>query len=194
MSVSQSVLTAMREWSSVKAVSSTTTLTNQGRTATATVEAADRGDVAGTVTFTGEGWTQTVKLDKRTASVEVPATVRSVTARYDGYADNRVTASTSQAVTLGLDLSATVANRCVAGKLTQFVTVTNADTVSADVTVAGAYGSKKMTVAAGKTMSTTFSTRAQTVEAGSLSVDAVVSGTKDGATSFTVATPQGRCG
>ena len=194
VSVSQSVLTAMREWSSVKAVSSTTTLTNQGRTATATVEAADRGDVAGTVTFTGEGWTQTVKLDKRTASVEVPATVRSVTARYDGYADNRVTASTSQAVTLGLDLSATVANRCVAGKVTQFITVSNADTVSADVTVAGAYGSKKMTVAAGKTMSTTFSTRAQTVEAGSLSVDAVVSGTKDGATSFTVATPQGRCG
>jgi hypothetical protein len=193
VSVNQSVLTAMRDWTSVKAVASTTTLTNTGRTATAAVAAADRGDVAGTVTFTGEGWSQTVKLNQRTASVEVPATVRSVTARYDGYTDGRVSASTSQAVTLGLNLSATVANRCVAGKVTQAATLTNADTVAADVTVAGAFGSKTVTVAAGKTISTTFSTRAPSVDAGTMTFDAVISGTKDGATSFTVSVPSATC-
>lgn len=193
MSVNQSVLTAMRDWTSVKAVASTTTVTNAGRTVTAAVAAADRGDVAGTVTFTGEGWTQTVKLNQRSASVEVPSTVRSVTARYDGYTDGRVTASTSAALSLGLDLSAVVVNRCVSGKVTQVATVTNADAVSADVTVAGAFGSKTITVAAGKTVSVTFSTRASTVDAGTLSVNAVASATKDAATSFTVPTPQGSC-
>ncbi|MCJ1708881.1 immunoglobulin-like domain-containing protein [Microbacterium sp. VKM Ac-2923] len=193
VSVNQSVLTAMRDWTSVKAVASTTTLTNAGRTVTAVVAAADRGDVAGTVTFTGEGWTQTVALNQRSASVEVPSTVRSVTARYDGYTDNRVTASTSDALSLGLDLSAVVVNRCVAGKVTQVVSVTNTDAVSADVTVAGAFGSKVMTVAAGKTVSATFSTRAPSVDAGTMSVNAVASATKDAATSFTVPTPQGSC-
>lgn len=193
VSVNQSVLTAMRDWTSVKAVASTTTLTNAGRTATAVVAAGDRGDVAGTVTFTGEGWTQTVKLAQGAASVEVPATVRSVTARYDGYTDARVSTSTSQAVTFGLDVSATVANRCVAGKVTQIATVTNSDTVAADVTIAGAFGTKTVTVAAGKTVSTTFSTRATTVDAGSMAFDAVVSGTKNGATSFSLPVPQASC-
>lgn len=193
VSVNQSVLTAMRDWTSVKAVASTTTLSNAGRTATAVVAAGDRGDVAGTVTFTGEGWTQTVKLAQGAASVEVPATVRSVTARYDGYTDGRVSTSTSQSVTFGLDVSAAVANRCVAGKVTQIATVTNGDTVAADVTIAGAFGSKTVTVAAGKTVSTTFSTRATTVEAGSMAFDAVISGTKNGATSFSVPVPQASC-
>lgn len=194
VSVNQSVLAAMRDWTSVKAVASTTTLTSEGRTATAVVAAADRGDVAGTVTFSGDGWTQTVKLNQRSASVEVPATVRSVTVRYDGYADGRVTASSSEALSLGLDLSAAVANRCVAGKVTQVVTVINADSVAADVTVAGAFGSKKMTVAAGKTASTTFSTRATSVDAGMMSIDAVASGTKARVTTLAVPAPRGSCG
>lgn len=194
VSVNQSVLTAMRDWTSVKAVASTTTLTRDGRTATAVVAAADQGDVAGTVTFSGEGWTQTVKLSQRSASVEVPATVRSVTARYDGYTDGRVAASSSEALSLGLDLSAAVANRCVAGKVTQVVTVTNADSVAADVTVTGAFGSKKLTIAAGKAASAAFSTRATSVDAGTVSIDAVTSGTKNDATTFTVPAPRGSCG
>ncbi|MFZ8755871.1 immunoglobulin-like domain-containing protein [Microbacterium sp. HMH0099] len=193
VSVDQGVLTAMRTWSSVAAVSSTTALTAQGRTATATVTAADRGDVAGTVTFSGDGWTQTVALSQRSASVEVPATVRSVTARYNGYTDNRVTASTSEARSFGLDVSAVVTNRCVAGKVSQVVTVTNADDVAADVTLTGAYGSKKITVAAGKTASTTFASRAASVPAGTMTVGTAVAGTSSDASSFTVAVPAASC-
>jgi hypothetical protein len=51
-----------------------------------------------------------------------------------------------------------------------------------------------MTVAAGKTASTTFATRATSVDAGTMSIDAVTSGTKNDATSFTVPTPRGSCG
>ncbi|MDQ1123571.1 immunoglobulin-like domain-containing protein [Microbacterium trichothecenolyticum] len=194
VSVDQSVLTAMQNWTSVKAVASTTSLTREGRTATAVVAAADRGDVVGTVTFSGESWSQTVGLDQHSASVEVPAAVRTVTARYDGYVDGRVAASASEPLSMGLALSATVGNRCVAGKVTQFVAVTNADAVAANVTVIGAFGQKKLTVGAGKTVSTTFSTRARAVDAGTVSIDAVPKGTKQAPpTSFTVAAPRGNC-
>ncbi|MDQ1082097.1 MULTISPECIES: immunoglobulin-like domain-containing protein [Microbacterium] len=193
VSVSQSVLSAMQDWTSVKAVASTTTLSRDGRTVTAAVAAADRGDVAGTVTFSGDGWTQTVKLDQRSATVDVPANVRSVTARYDGYTDGRVTASTSAALTLGLQVSAVVANRCVSGKVTQMVTVTNKDAVAADVTVTSAFGTKQLTLAAGKSASTALATRATSVEAGTVSIDAVASATKDAKTSFAVSAPSGSC-
>jgi hypothetical protein len=92
-----------------------------------------------------------------------------------------------------LDPTVNVSNRCVAGKVTQVVTVANTGAVATDVTLAGTYGSKKVTAAPGKTVSTTFATRATSVAAGTLSVSAVASGSASGATLFTVPTPQGSC-
>lgn len=193
VSVSQSVLTAMHDWTSVVAVESTTALSKDGRTATAEVTAADGGDVAGTVTFAGEGWTQTVALDARSASVEVPANVRTVTATYDGYSDGRVATSASGAVVFGLDVSAVVTTRCMAGKVAQVVTVTNGEDAAAEITVAGAYGGKKLTIAAGKTGSAVFTTRAVSIPAGSVSVSAGLAGAASDPTLSTVVSPAATC-
>jgi hypothetical protein len=172
VSVTQSVLTAMHEWSEVEAVASTTTLAAAGSTLTAEVEAADGGDVVGTVTFSGGAWSQTVDLEGGSASVIAPAGVGSVTAHYDGYSDGLVSPSTSAAVALALDITATGATRCVAGKVIEVVSVTNADDVAATVVIAGAYGSKTITVAAGKSVSATFTTRLASIAADTVSITA----------------------
>lgn len=110
VSVPQTVLTAMHDWTGVSAVASTTSLSAQERTVTARVVAADGGDVAGTVTFTGEtgtsslarasAWSAQVRVSGGVASVVVPAGIRTVTAQYDGYRDQLVQVSSSDAVTL----------------------------------------------------------------------------------------------
>jgi hypothetical protein len=187
VSVNQSVLNAVNTWTSVKAVASTTTLTADGREVTAEVEAADGGDVAGTVTFTGGSWSKTVTLVSGAATVEVPTGVGSVTAKYDGYADGLVSVSTSSAVSLAVDIVTTAATRCVAGKITEVLSVRNGDTVSADVTVAGAYGSKTVTVAAGKTVSVAFSTRLTSMPADSVSVTATATDGRSHSSTVTVA-------
>lgn len=187
VSVTQSVLTALRGWTSVVAVSSTTTLTAEGRTATAAVAAQDRGDVVGTVTFTGAGWSETVDLDGRTATVEVPTGVGAVTARYDGYRDGLVSPSTSASVSFGLDVTATATTRCVAGKATEVVSVANRDDVTASVTVTGAYGAKTVSVTAGKSASVVFSTRAASIAADTVSISATGSDGRTHASSLVVA-------
>jgi hypothetical protein len=159
VSVSQGVLDAMHSWTGVTAVDSATALTAEGSTVTAEVTADDGGDVAGTVTFTGGGWTETVALTDAAASVTVPAGVGAVTAHYDGYHDGLVAPSTSQSVALGLELSATATTRCVAGKVVEVVSVGNSDDVAATVAIAGPYGGKSITVAPGKTVTSAFSTR-----------------------------------
>jgi hypothetical protein len=172
VSVTQTVLDAMRGWTDVQAVASTTTLSAEGRTAAAEVAAADGGDVAGTVTFSGGAWSETVDLQDGAASVDVPAGVSAVTAHYDGYADGLVSPSTSAAVEFGLELTAAGTTRCVAGKITEIVTVTNADDVTASVTIAGRYGSKTVTIAAGKSASASFSTRAIAIAADQVAITA----------------------
>jgi hypothetical protein len=69
----------MREWTGVSAVASTTSLSAQERKVTARV-AADGGDVAGTVTFTGRpppprasAWSVQVPVSRGVASVVVPS-------------------------------------------------------------------------------------------------------------------------
>lgn len=170
VSVTQSVLDAMHGWTDVEAVASTTTLTADGRTATAEVVAADEGDVVGTVTFSGGDWSETVDLEDAAASVDVPAGIASVTAHYDGYVDALVSPSASEAVSFGLELTATATTRCVAGKVVEVVTVTNGDDVAATVTIAGAYGSKTVSIAAGKSASASFTTRAVTIAADAVSI------------------------
>lgn len=170
VSVTQTVLDALHDWMPVSAVSSTTTLSAEGGIATAAVDAADGGDVVGTVTFSGGAWSETVDLADRSASAAVPAGVGSVTAHYNGYVDGLVSPSTSAAVSLGLDLSATGTTRCVAGKVIEVVSVTNDDQVAASVTIAGPYGSKTVAVAAGKTVSATFATRAIAIAAHAVTI------------------------
>ncbi|PTL71455.1 hypothetical protein C1I63_00335 [Rathayibacter caricis DSM 15933] len=172
VSVPQTVLTAMKEWAPVKAVGSTTTLAVDGRTATATVTAADSGDVAGTVTFRGGSWTQTVRLTGGAATATVPAGVTGVTASYDGYSDALVLASTSAAVSLDtLELAPTVSTRCVAGKVVLTVTVRNGDTAPAAVTIDSAYGTKSFaSVAPGAAATAAFTTRLRAIPEGAVSV------------------------
>ena len=172
VSVTKSVLDAMRGWTDVEAVTSTTTLSADGREATAEVVAADGGEVAGTVTFSGGSWSQSVDLADGSASVEVPAGVSSVTAHYDGYTDGLVSPSASSAVTFGLELSATATTRCVAGKVTEIVSVTNADDVTASVTITGRYGTKTVSIAPGKTASASFTTRAVAITADEVAITA----------------------
>ncbi len=186
VSVTAAVLAAMKGWTEVAAVGSTTTLAVQGRTATATVAAADKGDVAGSVTFTGGAWSQTVALADGKASVEVPVGVSSVVAAYDGYTDGLVSASTSTAATIGLKVTATATTRCVAGKVAQVVTVANGSDASVSATVAGAAGSKVLTVAAGKSSSVAFTTRSNNTAAGVVSVTARASDGRTQQVSVTV--------
>ena len=187
VSVTQSVLTALRGWTSVVAVSSTTTLTADGRTATAEVAAQDRGDVVGTVTFSGSGWSKTVDLDGQSAAVEVPAGVGSVTARYDGYRDGLVSPSTSSAVSFALDVTATTTTRCAAGKVVEVVSVGNRDDVAASITVTGAYGTKTVSVAAGRTASVSFTTRVASISSDTVSISATGSDGRTHASTLVVA-------
>lgn len=187
VSVTQSVLDALHDWTDVEAVASTTALTAAGRTATAEVEAADGGQVAGTVTFIGGDWSKTVAVDEGTVSVDVPAGVSSVTARYDGYTDGLVSASTSDRVSFGLALTATATTRCLTGKVTETVSVTNADDVTATVTVAGRYGSKTVSIAAGKSASVSFTTRAASIAADPVSITATASDGRSHSSTVTVA-------
>nr|BFF10162.1 hypothetical protein GCM10025699_14650 [Microbacterium flavescens] len=170
VSVTQTVLDAMHDWTDVAAVPSTTALTAEDRVATAEVTAEDGGEVAGTVTFSGGSWSETVDLEARSASVTVPAGVGSVTAHYDGYADGAVSPSTSSAISFGLELTASATTRCISGKVTEVVSVTNADDAAATVRIAGAYGSKTVTVAAGKTVSASFTTRVASIAAHAVSI------------------------
>ena len=161
VSVSQSVLTGLNTWSPVAAVDSTTTATATGRDVTAAVTAGDAGDVAGTVTFSDGNWAETVQLIDGTATVSVPTGVTAVTAHYDGYSDGLVKESTSARVTVtgALELTATASTRCVAGKVVETITVKNDDDVTASVTIAGVYGTKTVSLAAGKSTSVAFTTR-----------------------------------
>jgi len=193
VSVPQTVLTAMHDWTGITSVASTTALTAEEREVTATVAAADSGDIAGTVTFTGGSWSETVTLQDGSASVVVPAGVSSVTAVYDGYRDGLVSTSTSESLTLtgGLDLSASVATRCVAGKLQLIVTVRNADGHDAEVTIETPYGDKSLDLADGKSISAAFASRAAAIPAGAATVTGAAG---DAAFQASVPFPAASCG
>jgi hypothetical protein len=173
VSVPQTVLTAMHDWTSIEAVSSTTALQVDGGRATATVTAADDGDVAGTVTFTGGDWSATVPLAGGRAAVDIPTEVTAVTATYDGYRDGLVTTSASAEVPVStLTVTTTSSLRCVLGKAQVVVTVHNTAAVAASVTVTTPYGAKTLSLAAGASASTSFTTRLAAVPAGTITVKA----------------------
>ena len=176
VNVTQAVLDAMHSWTALSAVDSTTTLSIDGRTATATVIAEDEGDVVGTVTFSGGDWSETVALVDGAASVEVPSGVADVVASYDGYSDGLVSPSTSETLSLQVGFTAQVATRCVAGKVVQVVTV-KAEKPLTGVTVTSGYGSRSLGgLLEGRSGSAAFSTRLAAIPAGQVGVTATVGG------------------
>lgn len=79
-----------------------------------------------------------------------------------------------------IDVSATVAARCVSGKVVQLVMVRHGEDVPVTVVASGAYGSKTFTaLGVGKTASASFTTRLAAIPAGTLTLTA--SATVDGA-------------
>jgi alpha-galactosidase len=93
----------------------------------------------------------------------------------------------------GPAVTASATNRCVAGKVTQVVSVTSADTRGLVVSIAGSYGTKSVDVAPGTSRSVTFSTRQASIPAGEVTV---ASRTTDGAFTSTSKAPTAalRCG
>ncbi len=86
-----------------------------------------------------------------------------------------VTATVTVTGSAGPEVTATVASRCVAGKVVQVLTVTNADDVPVTVTAMGAYGAKTFAaLAPGKSASASFTTRLAAVPAGTIGVNATV--------------------
>ncbi|MGA7148280.1 MAG: immunoglobulin-like domain-containing protein [Microbacterium sp.] len=74
-----------------------------------------------------------------------------------------------------LEVTATTGSRCVAGKVTQILSVTNGEAVPMTVSVTGPYGSKTLTIAAGKSASAAFTTRTTAIEGGSIALKATAS-------------------
>ncbi len=88
--------------------------------------------------------------------------------------ENRtVTATVTVTGSEGLEVEASVATRCVGGKVVQVVTVANGEDVPVSVTLSGAYGTKTFTsLAAGKSASASFTTRLPVIPAGSITLTA----------------------
>ncbi|WP_307448698.1 LamG-like jellyroll fold domain-containing protein [Microbacterium proteolyticum] len=83
------------------------------------------------------------------------------------------TVSTTVTVTAPVTVASTASTRCVAGKVTLVTTVKNTSAYAVDVALTTTWGTKSMrSVAPGATASTTFTTRAASVPAGSVGVTA----------------------
>ncbi len=154
-----------------------------GATVTARVEAADGGPVAGQVRFGFGDVTVDAVVQSRdgeyVASAVVPDTLErgaeiAVAAAFDGYDVLAPSASASIDVVIGgeptLDVTAAVTTRCVAGKVTQAVTIANAEDLPVSLRTTSEYGSKTVELAAGKTTTIAFSTRQAAVAAGEVTV------------------------
>ena len=174
VSASQQVLDAMHGWREVEAVGSQTALTASGRTVTAEVAADDDGEVAGEVTFSGDGWSETVALSDGEASAQVPASVQEVVARYEGYRDGLVEPSRSTALEIDSPAAVDVdtATRCVAGQVVLAVTAGNADDETVTAAVSTPLGERtELTLRPGASSTATFSSRRSEIPAGEVTVD-----------------------
>lgn len=157
-----------------------------GDVLTARVTAADSGAVAGAVRFQLGDIEVEAAVEERdggyTAEAIVPATEAagvpvSLSATFDGFDVLAASASGAVEVLLGdapvLDVSAAVSARCVAGKVVQVLTVSNDDDIALSVTATGAHGSKTFpSLAAGKSTSTSFTTRVAAIPAGTVTITA----------------------
>lgn len=102
VNVPQRVLDAVTGWTEMETIASTVNAVLDGRTASATVTAADEGEVVGTVTFASGDWSETVSLNGQAAEVSVPNAVSgTVTITYNGYVDGIVEPSATD-IEIGL--------------------------------------------------------------------------------------------
>lgn len=174
VSASQQVLDAMHEWRDVEAVPSQTLVSAVDRTVTAEVSADDGGDVAGTVVFSGDNWSETATLSNGHASVQVPETVGEITATYQGYRDDLVALSESEPLEFGdaPSITATTATRCVAGRVTLTVTATNTGDVAVTASITTPFQEKSgVTLEPGRSTTAAFSTRQADIAAGEVTVE-----------------------
>ena len=131
----------------------------------------ETGPVVGTVPVTGAvgEWTElSADLSGATGTQDVFFTYSGGT----GDLFELDTLSFTAADERSLDVTAEAASRCVAGKSVLTVKVTNGEDVPVTASVATEFGSKSVTVAAGKTVSNAFTTRQATITAGAATVSA----------------------
>lgn len=83
-----------------------------------------------------------------------------------------VTVTVTVAPSEGLDVTATVDTRCVVGRVTQAVRVTNGEEVPVELTLTSEYGTRTATLQPGRTASYAFSTRQADLPAGAVTVAA----------------------
>lgn len=94
-----------------------------------------------------------------------------------------------------LQVSATALTRCVAGKVILAVKVTGDPDRAATAAVAGPFGTKQLgTIQAGKSVSATFTTRAASIPAGELTVEAAAADDGSLERTVTAAYPAASCG
>ncbi|TDN91662.1 immunoglobulin-like domain-containing protein [Microbacterium sp. BK668] len=175
----------LREWNHIRGIANPDVATTvevsvddvrEGATAeaTATVAAADGFQTGGQVRFTAGDWSETVYLEDGTAKAEIPAGLgvgaHEVKAEYLGFEYLLASQATASFEVQPLvTASVAVTGRCVAGKETLVVTVTNADDRAIQVGIATAYGPKQIaTLAAGKSVSAAFATRLVSVPSGTV--------------------------
>ena len=138
----------------------------------------ESGPVVGSIAVTGATgeWTQlTADLEDLTGTQDVFFTYKGGS----GDLFELDTWSFAEAAGPSLDVTADAASRCVSGKSVLTVKVTNADEVPVSATVTTAYGTKSsISLAAGKSASSAFTTRLTGVPSGTaeVSVTATVGG------------------
>lgn len=95
----------------------------------------------------------------------------------------------------GLDVTGTVTARCVAGKVVQVLSIENGEDVPVAVTASGPYGAKTLaSVAAGKTTSTSFTTRLAAIPSGMVSLTISTLGASPVTVTSDIPFPAATCG
>lgn len=187
----------LNQWESAKGVALSTVATTTelvgvgagdslvpGAVVSARVSAADAGAVVGTVRFTFGDTAVDAPVVQRDGAYVAEAIVPDIDAAVSlssSFQAFDVLESSSSApvdVVIGdpqpeLDVRASVASRCVAGKVVQVLTVTNGEALPMTVSAVTAYGSKSFApLAADRSASATFSTRQTSVDATGLTLTA----------------------
>jgi len=121
------------------------------------------------VLTTVSGTTTTVPVAWSGVSPDDYAAPGTFTVRGIAQDDSRMPVTATVTVTAGVAVTATT--RCVAGKVTVVGTVTNGSGSAVTATLASDYGTRDVAVAAGKTVSVTFSSRQASIPAGAVTAD-----------------------
>lgn len=184
----------LAQWESAKGLAATRTATatsivdvaggavlEPGARVTARVSAADGGVVAGTVRFAFGDTAVDARVVSRDGAFvaeavvpDAPGDVR-LSAAYQGLDVLSGSASAPVDVRIGSAaaprIDGSVSSRCIAGKVTVMLKVTNAGSVPVSVVAASAYGTKTIpALPVGSTATAAFSTRAAAIPAGSMSL------------------------